>query len=35
MIELRDLGFRYDDKPILRDVDLIVDEGEMVLVSGQ
>ncbi|HEY2879247.1 ABC transporter ATP-binding protein [Nocardioides sp.] len=35
MIELRDLGFRYDDKPILRDVDLIVDEGEMVLVSGR
>jgi energy-coupling factor transport system ATP-binding protein len=35
VIELRDLGFRYHDTPVLRDVDLTVDEGEMVLVSGR
>ncbi len=38
MIELRGLGFRYDessDRPVLRGVDLTIDEGELVLVSGR
>jgi energy-coupling factor transporter ATP-binding protein EcfA2 len=35
MIELRGLGFGYDERPILRDVDLTIDEGELVLVSGR
>jgi energy-coupling factor transport system ATP-binding protein len=35
VIELCSIGFRYDEIPVLRDVDLIVDEGEMVLVSGR
>jgi energy-coupling factor transporter ATP-binding protein EcfA2 len=38
VIELRDLCFRYDGssgRPVLRDVDLTIDEGEMVLVSGR
>ena len=34
MMELRDIGFRYDDAWILRDVDL-VDGGELLLVSGR
>lgn len=35
MIELRDIRFGYDDAdPVLSDVDLVVDEGELVLVSG-
>ena len=38
MIELRGITFRYDDAhialPILAGVDLSVDEGELVLVSG-
>jgi energy-coupling factor transport system ATP-binding protein len=39
MIELRDIGFRYDgadpDAPaVLEHVDLEVDEGELVLVAG-
>ena len=35
MIELRGIGFRYEDHPVLRDVDLTLDEGELVLVSGR
>ena len=35
MIELRGIGFRYDEREILRDVDLTLDEGELVLVSGR
>ena len=35
MIELRQIGFAYDDgPPVLADVDLTVEEGELVLVSG-
>ena len=34
MIELRGITFAYDDAPVLSEVDLIVDEGELVLVSG-
>lgn len=35
MIELRGIGFSYDDgPPVLADVDLDVEEGELVLVSG-
>jgi energy-coupling factor transporter ATP-binding protein EcfA2 len=35
MIELRRISFAYDDRPVLRDVDLRVDEGELVVVSGR
>jgi energy-coupling factor transporter ATP-binding protein EcfA2 len=35
MIELRGLGFGYDDDLVLRDIDLAIDEGELVLVSGR
>ncbi|GAA4727132.1 ABC transporter ATP-binding protein [Nocardioides endophyticus] len=35
MIELRGITFSYDDTvPVLDGVDLVVDEGELVLVSG-
>jgi energy-coupling factor transport system ATP-binding protein len=35
MIELRGITFTYDDgAPVLDGVDLVVDEGELVLVSG-
>ena len=35
MIELCDIGFAYDDGPtVLTEVDLAVEEGELVLVSG-
>lgn len=34
MIELRRIGFAYDDRAVLADVDLTIDEGELVLVSG-
>ena len=34
MIELRGITFRYDDAAVLDGVDLAVDEGELVLVSG-
>lgn len=35
MIELRGVTFGYDDSaPVLADVDLTIDEGELVLVSG-
>ncbi len=35
MIELRGIGFRYDEHEVLRDVDLTLEEGELVLVSGR
>jgi len=35
VIELRGIGFRYDEHEVLRDVDLTLDEGELVLVSGR
>lgn len=35
MIELRGIGFGYDDHEVLRDVDLTLEEGELVLVSGR
>jgi energy-coupling factor transporter ATP-binding protein EcfA2 len=35
VIELRDIGLRYDQHEILRHVDLTLDEGELVLVSGR
>jgi energy-coupling factor transport system ATP-binding protein len=35
MIELRDIGFRYDEHEVLRHVDLTLDEGELVLVAGR
>jgi energy-coupling factor transport system ATP-binding protein len=35
VIELRDIGFRYDEREVLRHVDLTLDEGELVLVSGR
>ena len=34
MIELRGIRFSYDDTPVLEGVDLTIDEGELVLVSG-
>ena len=34
MIELRDITFAYDDAPVLSRVDLTVDDGELVLVTG-
>ena len=35
VIELRDIGFRYDELQVLGGVDLTLDEGELVLVSGR
>ena len=35
MIELRDVGFGYDGHDVLRHVDLTLEEGELVLVSGR
>ena len=35
MIELRGVGFRYGDEAVLRDVDLAIDEGELIVVSGR
>lgn len=37
MIELRGVGFTHDDgeRPVLRDVDLLVEEGELVLLAGR
>ena len=35
MIELRGVTFRYDDVTILDGVDLVLEEGELVLVSGR
>ena len=34
VIELRGIGFGYDERPVLRDVDLTVDEGELVAGLG-
>ncbi|MDQ4053434.1 MAG: ATP-binding cassette domain-containing protein [Actinomycetota bacterium] len=34
MIELRSISFSYDDAAVLTGVDLRVDDGELVLVSG-
>lgn len=35
MIELRGVGLRYAEHDVLRDVDLTLDEGELVLVAGR
>ncbi len=35
MIELRGITFRYDDRTVLDDVDLTLEEGELVVVSGR
>ena len=35
MIELRDITFRYDDRTVLDHVDLTLEEGELVVVSGR
>ena len=35
MIELKAIGFAYADRPVLDDVHLEVDEGELLLVSGR
>lgn len=35
MIELRGVGFHYDEQVVLDGVDLTLDEGELVLVSGR
>jgi energy-coupling factor transport system ATP-binding protein len=35
VIQLRDIGFRYDQHEVLRHVDLTLEEGELVLVSGR
>ncbi|HEU4811652.1 MAG TPA: ABC transporter ATP-binding protein, partial [Nocardioides sp.] len=34
MIELRGIRFAYGDRPVLDGVDLSIEEGELVLVSG-
>jgi energy-coupling factor transport system ATP-binding protein len=34
VIELRDIRFRYAEDPVLNAVDLTIDDGELVLVSG-
>lgn len=35
VVELRGVGLRYDDRRVLHDVDLTLEEGELVLVSGR
>jgi energy-coupling factor transport system ATP-binding protein len=35
MIELRGVGFAYDESAVLRGVDLALDEGELVVVTGR
>lgn len=35
VVELRDIGFGYDERQILRAVNLSVGEGELVLVAGR
>jgi energy-coupling factor transport system ATP-binding protein len=35
VIELRRVGFGYDDRAVLRNVDLTIDESELVVVSGR
>jgi energy-coupling factor transport system ATP-binding protein len=34
VIELRGVTFGYDDRPVLKDLDLVVEEGELLLVAG-
>src|SRR5262245_51131093 len=34
LLELRAVGLTYDERPVLRDVDLEVSAGELVLVTG-
>ncbi len=34
VLELRGIGFGYAEVPLLADVDLVVEEGELVLVTG-
>ena len=34
LLELRGISLAYDDAPVLTDVDLAVEEGELVLVTG-
>ena len=34
MIELRDISFTYDAGPVLQGVDLTIDDGELVVVTG-
>jgi energy-coupling factor transport system ATP-binding protein len=34
LLELRDISFDYDERPVLADVALSVEEGELVLVTG-
>jgi len=34
LLELRGIGFGYAEAPVLADVDLVVEDGELVLVSG-
>lgn len=35
MIELRDVSFAYEERAVLSGVDLFVDEGELLVVSGR
>lgn len=35
MIELRGITFRYDDTTVLDGIDLVLDEGELVVISGR
>lgn len=35
VVELRGIGLRYDRHHVLRDVDLTLEEGELVVVSGR
>ncbi|QNN52047.1 ABC transporter ATP-binding protein [Nocardioides mesophilus] len=35
MIELSGLSFGYDDQQVLRDVDLVLEDGEFVVVAGR
>ena len=34
VIELHEIGFGYDDERVLDDVDLVLEEGELLVVSG-
>jgi len=35
MIEFKDVGVSYQDRPVLRDVDLVIDDGQFALVAGR
>ncbi|MGZ5401295.1 MAG: ATP-binding cassette domain-containing protein, partial [Nocardioides sp.] len=35
MMELCAITFRYDERTVLADVDLTLEEGELVVVSGR